>query len=359
MTLAITVRHPRDLTAAWAQRIVAQHATGAVVARVEVLAMEVGTTTRVRIAVDHNGPETLPRRWFIKLPSLSWRARSITALPQLLQTEVRFYQEMTQSVPLSQPVMLAAQSRLGWGATLVLADVTENGAVPGAPGDALSAGQATAVVEQLARLHAQFWCKASLDHELRWLAGPVRQLEDRLGEALAVPLMLWGLHRAGSSVPKSLHTGAVAYARRRRQVMRFLENGPLTLVHHDTHPGNFFWQNVQPGLLDWQLVRIGEGIGDIAYFLATALSPETRRTHEAQLVTRYQQCLIDQGIAGLDSSTLWQRYRAHLMYPFEAMVATLAVGGLMALKSNLELIRRAAVAVADHDAFSTIPVRGA
>jgi aminoglycoside phosphotransferase (APT) family kinase protein len=141
--------------------------------------------------------------------------------------------------------------------------------------------------------------------------------------------------------------------------MHFLEDGPHTLVHHDTHPGNFFWQNVQPGLLDWQLVRIGEGIGDIAYFLATALNPETRRTHEAQLVARYQQCLSDLGIAGLDSNTLWQRYRAHLMYPFEAMVATLAVGGLMALKSNLELIRRAAAAVADHDAFSAIPVRGA
>jgi hypothetical protein len=359
MTPAITVRHPRDLTAAWAQRIVAQHAAGAVVARVAVLATEVGTTTRVRIAVEHNGPETLPRRWFVKLPSLSWRARWITALPQLLQTEVRFYQEMTQSVPLSQPVMLAAQSRLGWGATLVLADVTEHGAVPGAPGDALTASQAAAVVEQLARLHAQFWCEASLDHELLWLAGPVRQLEDQLGAALAVPLMLWGLRRAGSAVPKALHARAVVYARRRRQVMRFLEDGPHTLVHHDTHPGNLFWQKVQPGLLDWQLVRIGEGIGDIAYFLATALSPETRRTHEPHLLAWYQQCLADQGITGLDSTMLWQRYRAHLMYPFEAMVATLAVGGLMALKSNLELIRRTAAAVADHDAFAAIPVRGA
>jgi hypothetical protein len=61
-----------------------------------VLSADVGTITRVRVAVEHNGPETLPRRWFVKLPSRSWRARCITALPRLLQTEVRFYQEVTQ-----------------------------------------------------------------------------------------------------------------------------------------------------------------------------------------------------------------------------------------------------------------------
>ena len=56
---------------------------------------------------------------------------------------------------------------------------------------------------------------------------------------------------------------------------------------------------------------------------------------------------------GLDALTA--RYRAHLVYPFEAMVVTLAVGGMMALESNLELIRRTAAAVADHSAFAAGP----
>jgi hypothetical protein len=47
---------------------------------------------------------------------------------------------------------------------------------------------------------------------------------------------------------------------------------------------------------------------------------------------------------------LVQRYRAHLVYPFEAMVVTLAVGGMMKRESNLKLIRRAAIAIEDHDA---------
>ncbi len=322
------------------------------------LSADIGTTTRVRVAVEHNGPEALPRRWFVKLPSRSWRARCITALPRLLQTEVRFYQEVTQAVPVLRPAMLAAQSLCGRGTTLVLADVTEHGAVPGGPGDALTEAQATAVVEQLAGLHARFWNTTSLDREYRWLAGPIRRWEDRLGTALAVPLMRRGLQRAGSAVPIALHTPAVDYARRRRHMMRLLADGPRTLVHHDVHPGNLFWQQSQPGFLDWQLVRIGEGIGDVAYCLATALAPDIRRTCEARLLARYQQVLEKHQIADLDPTTLRQRYRAHLTYAFEAMVVTLAIGDLMPLDSNLELIRRAAAAVEDHDALAVEPANG-
>ncbi len=350
----ILVRRPCDLTVTWAQRIVDQHSAGTTVSEVNVLSVDIGTSTRVRVAVEHNGPETLPRRWFVKLPSRSWRARWITALPRLLQREVRFYKEVAQAVPLLQPTILMAQSQHGRGITLVMGDVTEYGGVSGTPGDCLTAAQAALVVEQMARLHAHFWNKASLDDEYRWLAGPVRRWEDRLGTALAVPLMQRGLRRAGSTVPTALHAPAMRYARQRRQVMRWLADGSRTLIHHDMHPGNLFWQQSQPGLLDWQLVRIGEGISDVAYFLTTALTPKTRRTYEPSLLARYQQILADHQITGLDATTLGQRYRAHLLYPFEAMVATLAVGNMMAMESNLELIRRTASAVEDHDAFSAV-----
>lgn len=352
VTRGILVRRLRALTVAWAQRIVDQHAAGTAVAGVEVLAVDIGTTTRVRLAVAHNGPRTLPRQWFVKLPSKSWRAWCITALPRLLATEVRFYAEVAAAVPVLQPTALAAQCRRGWGTILVLADLREHGARPGVPSEALTAAQALLVVEQLAHLHARFWNHASLNHAYRWLAGPVRRWEDRLGTALAVPLMQRGLRRAGNAVPTRLHAPAMHYAHRRRHVMRHLADGPRTLVHHDLHPGNLFWQQSQPGFLDWQLVRIGEGIGDVAYFLATALTPETRRTHEAHLLARYHQVLTAHKVAAPDPTTLRQRYRAHLVYPFEAMVVTLAVGGLMELESNLELIRRAATAVEDHEAFA-------
>lgn len=287
---------------------------------------------------------------------MAWRARMITALPRLLHTEVRFYKEVAPSVPLAIPTCLAAQSKFGIGSTLVLADVAEFDAVPSCPSDTLTLAQATLVVEQLARFHARFWGKVDVEPTYRWLAGPVRRLEDRLGTALAVPLMRRGLRLAGSCIPSKLHAPAVHFARHRRKAMSFLSEAPQTLIHHDCHPGNLFWNRVQPGFLDWQLVRMGDGIGDVAYFLATALNPETRRLHEASLLAKYIQTLANNGIAGMDNAILMKRYCAHLTYAFEAMVVTLAVGGLMDLDSNLELIRRTAAAVDELDAFAALPI---
>ncbi|MFZ2171353.1 MAG: phosphotransferase [Methylococcaceae bacterium] len=352
----IIVYSPNGLTVDWAQRIVDSHSIDMIVSKVDIVSVDIGTTTRVRITVEHNGPETFPRRWFVKLPSMAWRARWITALPRLLHTEVRFYNEITDSIPISRPAILAAQSKFGWGSTLVLTDVTEFGASPGSSGDALTSAQAALIVEQLAYFHAHFWNKATPSLRYRWLANPVRRLEDLLGTAFAVPLMKRGLRRAGSLIPSHLHAPAIHYAHHRRRAMRFLSEGPQTLVHHDCHPGNLFWHKSQPGFLDWQLVRTGEGISDVAYFLATALDPVTRRLHEARLLSNYVRILMNNGAAGIDMASQLPRYRAHLIYPFEAMLVTLAIGGMMDLASNLELIRRTVAAVEDLDAFAVMQI---
>jgi len=349
----ILVNRLHDFTVPWAQRIVKRHCPETRVKNLELVSADIGTTTRVRLAVEHDGPASLPRRWFVKMPSLAWRARLITALPRLLHVETRFYRDIAHAVPLDRPALLAAQSRLGKGSTLVLSDVSESGAQPGRTGEALTLAQAAAVVEHLARFHASFW-GIQHDPNYRWLGGPVRRLEDALGTLMAAPLMRLGLDKADAAVPGHLHRPALAYARRRRRVMRFLHRDRQTLIHRDCHPGNFFWHGATPGFLDWQLVRIGEGIADIAYFLATALEPETRRSHERALLDHYRHSLAAHGVVDTQPETLWQRYRAHLSYPFEAMVVTLAIGGMMEEEANLAMIRRAASAISDLDGFAAL-----
>ncbi|MFI3184575.1 MAG: phosphotransferase [Methylococcaceae bacterium] len=358
MSQTIIVSLPSDITVAWAQQVVDRHHADTIVSSVEVVAVDIGTTTRVCVFVEHDGPLTLPSRWFVKLPSLAWRARLITALPRLLHNEVRFYNELASSVPLIVPICLAAHSRYGRGSTLVLADVAQCDGIACVASDTLTLGQAVLVVEQLARSHARFWNTMHLSPKYRWLAGPVRRLENSLGTALAVPFMRRGLRLAGAFIPKALHTPAIHYARHRRAAMRFLADAPKTLVHHDCHAGNLFWNEsrTRVGFLDWQLVRIGEGVGDVAYFLSTALSLETRRLHEADLLAKYAQTLAEHGVAGIDNAAMMQRYRAHLVYAFEAMVVTLAIGGMMNIDCNLELIRRTATAVDELDAFSVLPI---
>lgn len=351
------VSNPNKLSQHWAQSVIDSQFSGSEkikIGGIDIVSIDVGTTTRIRLALEHDGDGLLPKRWFVKLPSLSYRAKAITALPRLLPTEIRFYNELAGQIPVPIPKPITAYSRFGIGSILAIADVTETGGKPGQAGQALSAEQALQVAGQLARLHAGFCGKANSDKRLGWLAGPVRQLEDLLGTAMAVPLMKRGLQLAGGEVPENLHRPALDYARLRKRVMQFLAAAEPTLVHHDCHPGNLYWQNGQPGFLDWQMVRMGEGIGDISYFMATALTPEVRRACETDVLHCYYDAMRPGH--GLSSSfaQLCERYRAHLSYAFEAMVVTLAVGGLMPLDSNLEMIRRTAAAVADHESFALL-----
>jgi Ecdysteroid kinase-like family len=350
----IVVSSPNHLNVNWAKKIIDQHTMDAKVYDVDIKAIDVGTTTRVRLHVEHNKTDTLPKQWFVKFPSLSYRARLITALPRLLHTEVRFYQEIAPTIPVSKPLVLAGQSKLGRGATLVLSDVTESGAIPGCPSDNLTVRQTETVIRQLATFHACFWDRVKDDPNYFWLASSVRRLEDNLGAILAGPLMKRGLKLAGSLVPKAIYEPVMHYAKNRKKAMQFLTNNMQTLIHHDCHPGNLFWNHVQPGFLDWQMIRIGEGVSDISYLLGTALEPKARKNHEHALLKLYQHFLLQKGIVGLELKTLEQRYRAHLAYAFEAMILTLAVGGLMPLESNLELIDRTVRAVEENDAFSQL-----
>ncbi|MDD4914457.1 MAG: phosphotransferase [Methylococcales bacterium] len=352
----ILAHRPQQLNRLWAQSIVNHHAPQAKVTDIAIQSINIGTTTRLRVQVDHSATDILPANWFVKIPSRHLKSRMITALPRLLHKEISFYNSLSGTTPLRLPPVLAAQSRFGFGSTLVMSDLSELGFTPGQPSDALSLEQAIQVIEQLAEFHAHFWNRSDLFAAHDWLGGFNASAENHLGSLLAVPLMKRGLSLTGTLIPAQLHTPALRYAANRRRIMKFLAGGVQTLVHHDCHPGNFFWNGAVPGFLDWQLIRTGEGIGDIAYFLANSLAPETRRAHEKQLLTLYLATLDNRGIRELDEQYLYHRYRAHLTYALEAMVITLAIGDMMDLTSNLELIRRTAQAVADHDSFAAVGV---
>ena len=97
-------------------------------------------------------------------------------------------------------------------------------------------------------------------------------------------------------------------------------------------------------------------MSDIAYFLSTALTPEKRRLHGDGLLDYYFQCLVNNGVVGIDKETIQQRFRAHLVYPFEAMILTLALGGMMDFQDNCKLIQRTVCAIEDFDTFAALPI---
>ena len=50
-----------------------------------------------------------------------------------------------------------------------------------------------------------------------------------------------------------------------------------------------------------------------------------------------------------------QRYSAHLIYPFEAMIVAPAIGGVMSVEYNCELLSRTIAAIEDLGCFFCYP----
>ena len=60
---SIIVGQPDHLTVDWAQRVVNQHDSSIVVSKVDVVSVDIGTTTRIRLKVEHDAPQFFPEQW--------------------------------------------------------------------------------------------------------------------------------------------------------------------------------------------------------------------------------------------------------------------------------------------------------
>ena len=341
---SVLVRSAADCNVAWAQRIADRHVEGGRVHRVDTLAHHAGTTTHLRLQVHHDVGASLPSHWFVKTAPSHVLTRLLVCTVGLLENEARFYTRFAANVPVQVPECLAAAATRFSG-IVVLHDLSASGLRPGQANDVLSLEQVRGALHALAALHA-YGQQSAIRRDWHQNAHAMRLMEERLGNWFSPPLTRRGLKRAGQAVPARLHAPALEYARRRSAYQTVLRKAPHTLVHHDCHPGNWYWHQSRPGLLDWQLCRLGEGIGDVAYLLSTSLPPELLAEHEDALLQLYAEALIANGsdLAG-GMTRLARRYRMHLAYAFEAMLMTVAIGGFMPAASSMELVRRTANAV--------------
>jgi len=107
-------------------------------------------------------------------------------------------------------------------------------------------------------------------------------------------------------------------------------------------------------LLDWQVVRRGNPLRDVSYFLVLALDAETRRAHERPLLDHYRDALAAAGGPALTADEAWGTYRRMAAYPYVATTFTAGLGGLQDEAVGLEGLRRAVAAIGDLDTASVL-----
>ena len=139
------------------------------------------------------------------------------------------------------------------------------------------------------------------------------------------------------------------------RVQRQHTEAPTTLLHGDPHLGNtYLLPGDLGGLLDWQLMMRGSWAHDVTYFIVTALDPETRRTHQRELLGGYLDRLGELGVADVPTpEDAFEQYR-------KAALWGLVIGWLICPPENYgepitaANISRTVAAVTDLDTLAAI-----
>lgn len=122
-------------------------------------------------------------------------------------------------------------------------------------------------------------------------------------------------------------------------------SGPLSLLHGDSHLGNFFVSGESMGMLDFQAVHWGKGSRDVQYFLSDSVPAEILAKHERELIEYYVERRAHHG-AAIDFDQCWDEYRSFSYHALMTIVVSIGFGALNEEQDTLmlELLDRAVAA---------------
>lgn len=312
--------HPGELTAAWLTD--ALRASGVLTAgevsdvRWHPIGADRGFTgviVRLRLGYAGCGPaERPPASLVAKFPladrdeASTYSARREDAKAARAQfdravRELRFYEDVAPRAGVPVPRLYAGfTSPDSLGVVLLLEDVAD-----ATPGDALtgcSAEQATMVVDAVAPLHAWGWEQSDLPD---WVPEPpvgYQDTQERYAGYVEPFLARWSERLPGDVVDVVRRL-----ADNLADVLAGLDAAPGTLIHGDLHLDNLLF----PGrpdrpvvVLDWQGVRRGPAVADVASFVIGALEPTERRATADGIFTKYAARLAEFGVTGYSVADL-------------------------------------------------------
>jgi aminoglycoside phosphotransferase (APT) family kinase protein len=327
-----------------------------------------GTSDRRGVTVTYADPAGaaaagLPTAIFTKA-SPSFTSRLVLGLTGTARSECLFYNEFRNTVPLNSPIGYhGAYDDASWRSMVVIEDcAVTRGATFGDALQALTRTEAENVVDELAILHGAYWGSPLLtrpEPRPQTARDLARLFDDMIGCRAQTQV---GIDRASDVIPDEF------LAIRNDFYDPFLEGldrdlrGPITLLHQDPHPGNWFRDaEGRMGLYDWQGVASGHWAVDLCYALQAAIPVEDRRAWEEDLIRRYVERLEAAGGPALPFEDAWSDYRTHA---YHGLVFWLYTIGRSRLQPEMqpdafsrEIIKRISQATIDHDTLTLLQVQ--
>ena len=302
---------------------------------------------------DPNRP--LPKTLYVKLPCQELATRSFANTLGFWPLECTFCERVAQHVPIRVPRVYAA-ARRGSRFVLLLENLHE---IPGAKlfiNRDMAAGttpeRSERVLRSFAEMHAHFWGWPEAERERllpavhnTFTAPKWREVTRALNASAIAPAM----KAAPDLVSARLGETYRLAIDRWDALLEAWYQGPLTLIHGDSHLGNCFeyptHDGPRVGMIDFQATHWSKGMRDVQYFMINSMEPDVLAANDEALIRGYCDRLAQHGLE-LPFDEAWEQYRA---FSFQTLMVGVVPLGLSSLTERSETVltvtRRSAAAV--------------
>jgi hypothetical protein len=298
---------------------------------------------------ESDGPETIIAKFSSGNPKMRQRPNTRASY----EREVRFYQEAAQESPIPVPACYYADVDMesGWHILLLedLAPARNDSQTRGC-----SQTEALTAVQKIARFHAYWWENPELD-KFKWL--PVAEIPGDVGvDRFREQFWPAFLRRVNKPLPDEVVKLGETLGEYKGRIARCLfTQKPRTLIHGDYQPENMMFGATEDKkfcVVDWQFVKRGRGIWDVACFLSQSLTQEDEKATEMSILHDYLKILGDYGVRDYSFDDAMYDYRLCLLHRFGNLVTTIAAMPFTEeqIGTHIDvLLPRIISALSDHD----------
>ena len=321
-----------------------------------------GNLYRCRLMIA-DGQAANPATVIVKLPSSDAMAFRFSRWLSLHRREHVFYRDIA-------PLGYVRAPKLFYGDfdqdsnrfVLVLEDLGHLRGIPQSIG--VDATRARHAIRQLAGLQGRFW-EAADNPALSACGDFLNTRQSRIMQTVYLLTLPATLDRFGDLFASETRRLALDFGFRIAAHFADLSAGPRTVVHGDFRVDNMLFDEGEQdaaALIDWQGFGIGCGMYDVAFFMATSVTSDLRRSIERAVVDEYHDIVSGCGVENYTREDCWRSYRQNILGTLMPMVigcGAMDISDPQLVGQSRELLSRVLTAIEELDSWEFMPRREA
>lgn len=297
-----------EIDADWLTDALQPRFPGTRVASVEVTDQRQVTNAHARLRVTYDTANGAPATMFAKLLPSDPQRRDSIILTGMGEREVRFYEQLTPTLPMRIPTTYVAHGRADGEFILLLEDLGASGCVISDGPMGVPADSAARALEDLAALHLRFVDAEARAVQVPWI--PSTSSTSDYGSRM----LRFGLDHHRDRLSDEFAEMAELCIAHPDALQDVWHRGPQTVIHGDPHIGNLFFDNGRVGFLDWGIINVNTPIRDVSYFLTMSLTVADRRRLERDLLAHWLSIWNAGGGEPISWDDAWLAHRVHAGY---------------------------------------------